>query len=159
MLKYINPEWAEKCSGYRKITKVPIRSVSVVTSCEAETDDSISISMSPNLSSTPEVKITKSVNKNGEEVTEKEFKKQVQVKQVIKKLHSGSAEAYLRWKMWLDHVLKNCPCESGKEKFDIAEAILDEDLFESCKLWRENESSEEKAGIFKEEKRLRLETM
>ena len=55
--------------------------------------------MSFNLSSTPEVKIVKSVNKSGEEVTEKEFKKHGQVKQVIKKLCFGNTETYLEWKM------------------------------------------------------------
>ena len=116
LLKDINPDWAEKRSGYRKIAEVPIRFVPVVSSYDAEPTNSNSFSMSLNLSSTPEVKITKSVNKSGEEVTEKEFKKQGQVKQVIKKLCSGNAEAYLKWKMQLDHVLKSRPCKSGNEK-------------------------------------------
>ena len=74
-LKDINPEWSEKRSGYRKLDEVPIRFVPVVSSYDAEPDNSNSFSLSLNLSSTPEVKITKSVNKSGEEVTEKEYKK------------------------------------------------------------------------------------
>ena len=115
-LKDINPEWSEKRSGYRKLDEVPIRFVPVVSSYDAEPDNSNSFSLSLNLSSTPEVKITKSVNKSGEEVTEKEYKKDGQVKQVIKKLCSGNAEAYLKWKIQLDHVIKNRPCESSKAK-------------------------------------------
>ena len=95
-LKDINPEWAEKRSGFRKLAEVPIRFVPVISSYDAEPDNSNSFSLSVNLSSTPEIKITKSVNKSGEEVTEKEYKKEGQVKQVIKKLCSGSAEAYLK---------------------------------------------------------------
>ena len=90
-LKDVNPDWAEKHSGYRKIAEVPIRFVPIVSSYDDEPTNSNSFSLSLNLSSTPEVKITKSVNKSGEEVTEKEFKKQGQVKQFIKKLYSGSA--------------------------------------------------------------------
>ena len=75
-LKDIKHDWAEKLSGFRKMTEVPIRVVPVATSYDAEPDSSNSFSLSLNLSSTPEVKITKSVNKNGKEVTEKEFKKQ-----------------------------------------------------------------------------------
>ena len=107
--------------------------------------------MSLNLYFTTMLKRIKNVNKSGEEVTEKEFKNQSQVKQVIKKLLSGSAEAYLQWKMQLDHVLKHCPCESGKEKLDMAEAMLDGDLLESWKLWRKTESSKEKEGRFNKE--------
>ena len=60
--------------------------VPVVTSYDSESDNSNSFSLSLNLSSTPEVKITKSVNKSGEDVTEKEYIKEGRVKQVIKKL-------------------------------------------------------------------------
>ena len=38
-LKDINPEWAEKYSGYRKTTEVPICVVLVVTSYEAAPDN------------------------------------------------------------------------------------------------------------------------
>ena len=55
---------------------MPIRFVPVVFYYDDESTNSNSFSMSLNLSSTPEVKLTKSVNKSGEEVTEKEFKKQ-----------------------------------------------------------------------------------
>ena len=44
-----------------------------------------------------------------------------------------------------------CPCESGKEKLDMAEAMLDGDLLESWKLWRKTESSKEKEGRFNKE--------
>ena len=74
LLKDINSGWAEKRPGYRKITEVSILFVHVVSSYEAEPTDSNSFSMSLDLSSIPEVKITKSVNKRGEEVTAKEFK-------------------------------------------------------------------------------------
>ena len=76
LLKDINSGWAEKRPGYRKITEVSILFVHVVSSYEAEPTDSNSFSMSLNLSSTPEVKITKSVNRSREEVTDKEFKTQ-----------------------------------------------------------------------------------
>ena len=73
LLTDINSGWAEKRPGYRKITEVSIFFVHVVSSYEAEPTDSNSFSISLNLSSIPEVKITKSVNKRGEEVTAKEF--------------------------------------------------------------------------------------
>ena len=149
-LKDINPEWSEKRSGYRKLDEVPIRFVPVVSSYDAEPDNSYSFSLSLNLSSTPEVKITKSVNKSGEEVTEKEYKKDGQVKQVIKKLCSGNAEAYLKWKIQLDHVIKNRPCESSKAKLDMAEAMLYGDLLESWKLWRKSEAEKEVEKSFKD---------
>ena len=56
-LKDINPEWSEKRSGYRKLDEVPIRFVPVVSSYDAEPDNSNSFSLSLNPSSTPEVKI------------------------------------------------------------------------------------------------------
>ena len=46
LLKYINPEWTEKRSGYRKIAEVPIRFVPVVTSYDADPDNSNSFSLS-----------------------------------------------------------------------------------------------------------------
>ena len=51
--------------------------------------------------------------------------------------------------MQLDHVLKNRPCESGKEKLEIAEAILSSDFLEVWKIWRKTEYSKEKEGSFK----------
>ena len=81
-LKDINPDWSEKRSRYRKIAEVSIRFIPVVSSHDDEPSNSNSFSLSLNLSSTPEVKITKSVNTSGEEVTEKDFKKQGQVKKV-----------------------------------------------------------------------------
>ena len=74
LLKDNDSVWAEKRPGYRKIIEVSILFVYVVSSYEAEPTDSNSFSISLNLSSIPEVKITKSVNKRGEEVTAKEFK-------------------------------------------------------------------------------------
>ena len=79
-IKDINPEWAETRSGYRKTAEVPICVVLVVTSCDAAPDNSNLFSLSLNISSTLEVKITKSVNKSGEEVIKKEYKKEGQVK-------------------------------------------------------------------------------
>ena len=46
------------------------------------------------------------------------------MKQVVKKLYQGNAEAYLKWKIQLYHVLKNRPCESSKAKLDMAEVML-----------------------------------
>ena len=69
-------------------------------------------------------------------MTEKEYKKEGQVKQAIKKYCQGTAEAYLKWKIQLDHVLKNRPCESSKAKFDMSEVMLYGDLSKSWKLWR-----------------------
>ena len=72
-LEDINPDWAKKRSGYRKIAEVIIRFVFVVSSYDTKPTNSNSFSMSLHLSSTPKVKITKSLNKSGEEVTKKEF--------------------------------------------------------------------------------------
>ena len=74
LLKDNDYGWAEKRPGYRKIIEVSILFVYVVSSYEAEPTDSNSFSMSLNLSPITEVKITKSVNKRGEEVAAKEFK-------------------------------------------------------------------------------------
>ena len=57
------------------------------------------------------------------------------MKQVVKKLFSENAEAYIKWKNQFDHVLKNRPCESTKAELDMAEAMLFGDLLESWKLW------------------------
>ena len=57
-----------------KISEVPIRFVPVVSSYDAETKNSYSFSMFPNLSSTPEVKIIKSVNMIGEELVENDLR-------------------------------------------------------------------------------------
>ena len=59
------------------------------------------------------------------------------MKQVVKKLYSGNADAYLKWENQLDHVLKNRPCKSTKAKLDMVEAIIYGDLLESWKLWRQ----------------------
>ena len=83
-LKDINPEWTEKRSRFRKLSEVPTRFVHVVSSYDAEPDKSNSFLLSLNLSSTPEVKITKRVNKSGEKVTKKEYKKEGHVKHIIK---------------------------------------------------------------------------
>ena len=136
LIKEIKQDWADKMSGYRKMAEAPIRFVPVTTLYVTEPDDSNPFSLSLNLSSTPEVKITKSVNKSGEEVTEKEYEKEGQVKQVVKKLYSENADAYLKWENQLDHILKNRPCKSTKAKLDMAEAMLYADLLESWKLWR-----------------------
>lgn len=110
-LKDVNPEWAERHFGFKKLAEVPIRFVPVASPYDAIPDNSNSCSLSLNLSSTLEVKITKSANKSVEEVTEKEYKKEGQVKHVVKKLCSRSAGVYLKWKIQVDHVLKNRPCE------------------------------------------------
>ena len=68
LLKDNDSGWAEKRPGYRKIIEVSILFVYVVSSYEVEPTDSNSFSISLNLSSTPEIKITKSVNKSGEKV-------------------------------------------------------------------------------------------
>ena len=47
--------------------------VSVATSCDVESNISNSFSLSLNISLTPEIKITKTVKKSGEEVTEQEY--------------------------------------------------------------------------------------
>ena len=109
-LKEINPEWAEKRSGYRKIAEDPIRFVPVVSSYDTQHTNSKYFSLTLNLSSTIEVKITKIVSKSGADVTEKYFKKQGKVKHFIKKLCLGNAKAYLKWKIQLDRALKSRPC-------------------------------------------------
>ena len=142
-LKEIKHDWAEKMSGFRKMAEVLIRFVPVATSYDAEPDSSNSFSLSLNLSSTPEVKISKSVNASGKEVTEKEYKKEGQVNQVVKKFCSGNAET--------DHALKNCPCKSAETKQDMAEVMLDGDFLESWNLWRKTRSVKEQKGTFKKE--------
>ena len=81
-LKGINPDWADKHYGYGKISEVPILFVPVVTSYNADPDNSNYFSLSLDLSSTPEVRITKSVNKSGVEVTEKGTKRRVKSSKV-----------------------------------------------------------------------------
>ena len=58
---------------FRKVADVPIRLVPVETSYDAESDNSNYFSLSLNISLTPEIKITKTVKKSGEEVTEQEY--------------------------------------------------------------------------------------
>ena len=67
---------------------IPICFVPVLTSYDDGPDSSISFSLSLNLSTTPEMKIIQSRNKSGEEVTEKEYKKEGQVKRTVEKLCS-----------------------------------------------------------------------
>ena len=97
---------------------MPIRFVPVASSYDAEPDNSKSLYLSL------KVKITKIVHKSGDEITEKEYKKEGQVKYVVKKFYLGSAEAYLKWKIQVDHVLKNRPCEYPNAKLDMVEAML-----------------------------------
>ena len=66
---------------------------------------------------------------------EKEYRKEVQVKQVVKKVCSGIIEAFLKWKRYLDQVIKSNPYKSPKAKLDMAEAMLYGNLVESWKLW------------------------
>ena len=100
----------------------------MLTSYDDDLDSSNSFSLSLNFSATQELKTTKSRNKSGEEVTEKEYKQEVQVTHIVKKLYSGNTEAYFKWNMNLHHVLKKHPCESPKAKLDMVEAILYGDL-------------------------------
>ena len=72
---------------------------------------------------------------------EKTYVKESQIKQVVKKVCSGTAESYLKWKRQLDHMIKSKPCKSPISKFDMAEAILYGDLLESWKLWRQTEGA------------------
>ena len=81
-------------------------------------------------------------------MTEREYIIEGQVKQVIRRLCSLSAEAYLKWKTQLDHVLKKLPCRSPKAKLDMTEAILYGDLLESWKLWYKTESEKNMESIF-----------
>ena len=76
-------------------------------------------------------------------MTEKEYKKEAQAKQTIKKVCSKNDETYLKWKMQLDHVLKDCPYESPKAKLDMAEAIVNGNLLESWEMWHQKESEKE----------------
>ena len=61
-LNNINPEWVEKRSGFRKLAEVPIRFVPVVSSYDTDQNNSNSFSLV--------------WNKSGEEVIEKEYKKE-----------------------------------------------------------------------------------
>ena len=109
-----------------------------------------SFSLSLNLSPTPEVKTTTTTNDKGEQAKEKSYVKKGQVKQVVKKLYSESAESYLKWKRQLDHVIKSKPYESPKTKLDMAEAMLYGDLLENWKLWRQTEGAVEVEKKFRE---------
>ena len=60
--------------------------VPVATLYAADFDNSNSFSLSFNLSSSPEVKNTKRVNKSGEEAIKRVYKKEGQIKQVVNKL-------------------------------------------------------------------------
>ena len=79
-IKDIKHDWAEKMSGFRTMAEVPNLFVPVVTSYDAEPDNSNSFFFSLDLSSTPKVTINKSVNNSGEVVTEKEYEKDGKVK-------------------------------------------------------------------------------
>ena len=81
-------------------------------------------------------------------MTEKEYKKEGQVKQVVEKLYQGDTEAYIKWKMKLGHVLKNRPCESPKANLNMVKAMLDRDIMESWKLWCKTESKKGMEGTF-----------
>ena len=59
LIKEIKHDWAKKISGYKKMAEVHIRFVPVATLHNAESDNSNYFSLSLNLSSTPEVKLTK----------------------------------------------------------------------------------------------------
>ena len=74
VLKGINPEWAERRVGFRKVAYVHICFVPVLTYYDDDPYSSNSFSLSPNLSATPKVKIAKSKNKSGGKVPEKEYK-------------------------------------------------------------------------------------
>ena len=91
-IKDTKHDWAENMPGFRKMAEVRIRFVPVATLCDAEPDNSNYFSLSLNLSYTSEV----SVNKSGEEVSKKEYKKNGQVKWVVKKFYEGDAEVYLK---------------------------------------------------------------
>ena len=82
--------------GSRKVVDIPIRFVPELTSYDDDPGSSNSFSLFLNLSETPEVKIAKSRNNSEEGVTEKNYKKEVQVKHTVKKFCSGNAEAYLK---------------------------------------------------------------
>ena len=58
---------------------MPICVVPITSSYDAKSNNSNSFFLSLKFSSTPEVKTTKSVNKIGEEVAEKEYKNEGQV--------------------------------------------------------------------------------
>ena len=73
-LKDIKFEWVERRVDFRGVYDMPIRFVSVATLCDAESDNSNSFSLSRNLFSTPEVNITKIVNKSGKEVIKRNTK-------------------------------------------------------------------------------------
>ena len=79
-------------------------------------------------SSTPKVTVKKRKLESGEEVTEKKVSKEGQVRQSIKKLCTGDAEAYIKWHKQLDQVILGKPCDNTKSKFEIVEMMLYGDL-------------------------------
>ena len=145
-LKNCNSKWAEK-TGSKMIGQPPIRFIPKET--EYDNDDSTNtFSLYLNISSsTPEVTVKKRKLESGEEVTEKEVSKEGQVRQSIKKLCTGDAEAYIKWHKQLDQVILGKPCDNTKSKFEIVEMMLYGDLKDT---WQEISETIRKAEITKE---------
>ena len=144
-LKDCRPEWAE-IKGSKMVGQPPIRFVPKATEYD-EDCPSNSFSLYLNLNSTPEVTLKKRKLESGEEVTEKEYSKEGQVCQSVKKLCTGDAESYIKWHKQLDQVVKGKPCDTNKAKFEIVEMMLYGDLKDT---WVEISDTTRKADVTKD---------
>ena len=77
-LDKITPTWAARCVRFSTVADVPILPPPLQLHMMLKVTTLIFL-LSPNHYSTQEVKIVKSVNKSGEEVTENGYKKECQV--------------------------------------------------------------------------------
>ena len=81
-----------------------------------------------NLGDPPTSSSTSSKKRKAEEEPDKDTEEPNKIRQKVRKLCEGDAEAFIRWNKQLDTVIKDKPCESGKSKFSIVSAMLYGDL-------------------------------
>ena len=91
-----------------------------------------------NLNSSPVGTVQKRELKSGDEVIEKEVSNQGQVRQTVKKLCTGDAEAYIKFHKQIDQVITGRPCDIDKDKFKIVQMMFHGDLKDT---WQENSES------------------
>ena len=65
--------------------------------------------------------------------TEEETKaKDNKIRQKVRKLCEGNADAYIYWMKQMDSIIKGKPCDTTKSKFAIVSVMLYGDLMDSC---------------------------
>ena len=152
-LKDCCPEWAE-ISSSKMIGKPPIRFVPKVTEYDND-DPTNSFSLYLNLNSVPDSIVKKRKLELGEEEGAKEPEEKESapatagstIRQTIKKLCTGDAEAYIRWHKQLDQVITSKPCDTNRAKFDLVDMMLYGDLKDT---WQEIAESTRKASVTKD---------